>query len=163
MIRRFLPVLLVFLVLANQGLSLAHAHRGIGDAGPDSRTTRPHFHVGGHVHHDGIHTHHHPGHSRSDHSDRTQHSGDHGTMLPSFCSPLGEHDSDAVYCGESVTIVRDGEPVRISSTSDFATVPIVEVASHCDWLLRAGSLHGPPTSEFGTACPLYLRTLSLRL
>ena len=78
--------------------------------------------------------------------------------------PVGDHDADAVYCAEAVTFARDGNSVIVPLTKYVAVVAMLHGADQSDdWLLRLGPLRGQSPSVFDTACPIYLRTLSLRI
>lgn len=163
MIPRLICRLLVLLMLANHGLCLAHAHHGTDFAEPEGHGLRAHFHVGGDVQHHSSHNHNrHAEHSRVDRSGHVPGSEEHDA-LPPVISPADEHDSDALYCAEPVTFARDGKRVTALSAKDVAMVAILGVANQGDGLLRLGPLRGQPPSVFEAACPIYLRTLSLRL
>ena len=67
-------------------------------------------------------------------------------------------DADAVYCTEAVTFA--GNSVIVPLTKYVAVVAILHRTDQSDnWLLRLGQ----PASVFDAACPIYLRTLSLRI
>jgi len=153
MIRRLFNLLLIFLMLANQGLCLAHTHHGDE---PDGHDSRPHFHVGEHDHHHGDHSH-------SDHSNEAPDSEKSDSAPPSAFLPVGEHDADAVYCGEPVTIARAGNTTSVLPEKDVTGVAT---------LPRENSRGGPrqvepwqrqSSSVDDADLPIYLRTLSLRL
>ena len=162
MIRRFLCLSLIPLMLANQGLCLAHAHHGADFAEPERHAQRPHIHVGGHG--EDLSTSHHTEHSDHSHGDRPGHvpeSDEHDAVLPSAIVPVGEHDSDAVYCAESMTLARDARSVL--SAKEVTVSVIFHVAEQTEGLPRLGPSRGQPPSLFVSACPIYLRTLSLRI
>ena len=160
MIRRFFCLLLVPLMLANQGLCFAHTHHGMDIAEPEGHAARPHFHFGGHGQHGSTHDDHHHG----DHSGRDHRSDEHDAALPPAHAPIGDHDGDAVYCAEAVTFARDGNSVTVLSPKYFAVAAILHSADQSDdRLVRLGPLRGQPASVFDAACPIYLRTLSLRI
>ena len=165
MLRQFVCLLLVCLMLANQGLCLAHSHHGTDVAESEGHASRSHFHFGHHG--QPISTNdqeHHEDHSRGDHSGRDQSSNEHDAVLPPAMAPIGDHDADAVYCAESVAVARDGNSVIVPSAKHFVAAAILDVAyQNDDWLLRLGSLRGQPPSVLDAACPIYLRTLSLRI
>lgn len=165
MIRRFFCLLLVPLMLANQGLLFAHAHHGTDVGEPEGHASRPHFHFRGHGHHDSTHNHsQHSDHSHGDPSMDVPASDEYDDALPPVVSPVGEHDSDAVYGVETVTVARDGNSVSVLSAKYVAVAVIFRVVDQSDdYLLRLGPLRGQPESVFDTACPIYLRTLSLRI
>ncbi|HUG67135.1 MAG TPA: hypothetical protein VMM76_05265 [Pirellulaceae bacterium] len=163
MIRRFFTLLLIVLMLANQGLCLAHVHHGDDCVVPDGHDSRSHFHLGGHVHHHGDHSHEPVGQSHSDHSASAPSSGKCDEVTLSTSAPVGEHDSDAVYCGEQTTIACTGNLSNIlpdKHVAEFANFQVVP--QHDDSRHLAPSRIQPP-SVFAAACPIYLRTLSLRI
>ena len=164
MIHRLLCLLLVSLMLANQGLCLAHSHHGTDVADPAGHASLPHFHVGDHDHHDSTPSHDQqsdPSHDNP--SDRNRPSDEHNATLPTTRAPNGDHDADAVYYAETVIFARAGY-----STSDFlaknvALAAIFQMASQGNEALRVGPICGQLPSIFEAACPIYLRTLSLRI
>lgn len=159
MIRRFLCLSLIPLILANQGLCMAHAHHGNDMAEPEHQAQRPHIHIGGHG--EDVSTAHHSDHSHSDHPRHVRGSDEYDAALPSAVVPVGEHDSDAVYCAESVNLARVAESVLPAKN---VTVSVIfHVAHQSEGLPRLGRLPGQPPSLFVAACPIYLRTLSLRI
>ena len=161
--RRFLCLLLVPLMLANQGLCFSHTHRGTDVSEPEGHASRPHFHFGSHGQHDSTHDHD-ADHSHGDNSGRDQRSDDHGTAVPPSIAPLGDHDADAVYCVEAATIARDENSVIVLSAKYVAVAAVLYIAQQSDVsLLRVGLIRGRPPSVFAAACPIYLRTLSLRI
>ncbi|MDA1049356.1 MAG: hypothetical protein O3C40_02610 [Planctomycetota bacterium] len=163
MFRRLLCLLLVALMLASQGLRPAHSHRGADFAEPEGHDSRSHFHVGGHTHH---HSQHHSAqgsdHSQGDHAPRVPPFDAHDATLVRSLLPAGDHDASAVYRAETETFARDGNSVRVLA-ENVAPSAILRVANRSDGLLRLGPLRGPPASIFDGACPIYLRTLSLRI
>lgn len=163
MIRRLFTLLLVFLMLANQGLCLAHVHHANELAEPEGHAARPHFHVGGHVHRDRAHDHQHADDSHPDHLDSVPDSGNRGATFSPATSTGSEHDSDAVYCGESVTIARIGNSVDVLPDNDVAGIGILHAAIQDDGSRHIGPLRCQPPSVLDAACPIYLRTLSLRI
>ena len=163
MIRRFLCLLLVPLILANQGLCFAHVHHGTDIVEPEGHVSRPHFHFGGR--HDSTHDHdHHADHSHGDHSGRDPRSEERDAALPPSIAPIGDHDADAVYGAAAVTFARDRNSQIVPLTKHVAAVAILQGADQSDdWLLRLGPLRGQSPSVFDTACAIFLRTLSLRI
>lgn len=165
MIRRSFTLLLVMLMLANQGLCLAHMPHQHDGAEPDDHDLRPHIHLGGHVHHAVEHK----GHRHGDHAHAP---GSNGSSKSREClpappgndPPLGDHDSDAVYGGQPVTFARTGDSLNIAVNSDsLAGLAILQFAQRVDQPQRAQSSQ-PPSSFFGDdGCPLYLRARTLRL
>jgi len=162
MIRRFVCLVLVVVMLANQGLFVAHSHHAAEGSEPDRHASRPHFHLGDQskphaVDHDTTDSHTH-------HSDCDRRTGDHERGLPPSVASLGDHDADAVYFAGAVTLVRDGVSPNVHPAKFIALVAMLGVADECnDKLLRLGPIRGQPSSVFDAACPLYLRTLSLRI
>ena len=160
MIRRFLCLLLVPLMLTSQGLCFAHSHHA---AEPEGHALRPHFHFGGHGHDESSHdesTHDHDHHA--DHSGHNPRPGEHDAVFPAVIAPIGDHDADAVYFGETVTFARKGNSVIVPllSAKYITVATILRVADQSEgWLQRLGQ----PPSVFDAACPIYLRTLSLRI
>jgi hypothetical protein len=68
-----------------------------------------------------------------------------------------------VYYAESVAYARVGNPV-IALAKCVDVLTILDVAHQDnDRLYRFGPLRGQPASVFDAACPIYLRTLSLRI
>ena len=154
MIRRFLCLLLVPLMLTTQGVCFVHSHHA---AEPESHALRPHFHFGGHGHNESTHDHDH----HADHSSHDPRPGEHDAALSPAIVPIGDHDADAVYFGEAVTIARhDGNSVIVLLTKYIAVAAILRVSDQSESSLRR--LAHPP-SVFDAACPIYLRTLSLRI
>ncbi len=153
MIRRFVCLLLVPLLLANQGICYAHSHHGADFAESEDHASRPHFHFGGHDHHKSTHDH------NADHSGCDHSHDDHDADLPPAIAPAGDHDADAVYCADAVTFARDGNTVIVLSAKDAAAIALRVADQSDDWLLRLGQ----PPSIFDAACPIFLRTLSLRI
>jgi len=162
MIRRFFCLLLVPLMLANQGLCFAHAHHRTHIVEPEGHSSRPHFHFGGHDHHDSTHDHH-ADHSHGDHSGRDRWSGDGDAAVPPSIAPICDHDTDAVYCIEAVIFARNENSVIISAKYVVVDAILGVAHQNDDWLFRLGPLRGQPASAFNAACPIYLRTLSLRI
>jgi hypothetical protein len=156
MIRRFVYLLLVALMLANQGFTVAHSHHGTDVAEPESHASRRHFHLGGHTHHEASHADGHlAAHSHTQQSD---------CNLPPAMMPLGDHDADAVYFAATVTLARGGTTPIIVPAKLIALAAILGVAEQSnDRLPHLGPIRGQPSSDFDTACPIYLRTLSLRI
>lgn len=161
MFRRIVCLLLALLIVANQGLSLAHVHRGTDVDEPDDHAGHPHLHVGSHTQ---------TGLTRqSDHSHddqgRHQHTevDEKSAMLVLAISPDGDHDSDAVYCGESASFVRDLDSTNASVEKDLVPSVMARVADQCDGSLCLGPLRGRSPSAYAAACPIYLRMLSLRI
>jgi hypothetical protein len=164
MIRRLVCLLLVSSMFANQGLCFAHAHQGADIEEPEGHASRPHFHTGGHVHHHSTHSHdHHANHSHGHRGINVTESDENGDTQLQAILPVGQHDSDALYCGESVTLARNGNSVTVLAEKDVSTAVLLRVSNLGDGLLRLGPLRGQPPAVFEAACPIYLRTLSMRL
>ena len=161
MIRRFFTLQLVFMMLVNQGLCLAHVHHGNDVEAPGDHGSRPHIHVGGHVHHDHGHNHHDADHS---HSYSDPESDEHDAAIPPTFSPVDYHDSNAVYLAETVTTARKGgNSVSVLPEKDVGVAAILLVTNQNDRLRHWGPIRGQPPSVFDGASPIYLRTLSLRI
>ncbi len=163
MIRQFFCLLLVLLMLANQGLCFAHAHHAADVAEPEGHASRPHFHVAGHGHHESSHDHHaDQSHGQCPGPDHRP--DDHDAARPAAIAPVDDHDADAVYRADAVTFARDGSSAIVLSAKCVAVAAIVHGADQSDdKLLRLGPLRGQSPSVFDAACPIYLRTLSLRI
>ena len=161
MIRRFLCLLLVPLMLVNQAMCFAHSHHGTDIAEPEGHASRPHFHFGDHGHHDSNRDHkHHAKQSHGEHFGHHPRSDEHDAAFPLEITSVSDHDANAVYFTETVTIARDGNSVVVLSSKYVTVAAILRVAEPSDdWSLRLGQ----PASVFDTACPIYLRTLSLRI
>jgi len=129
-------------------------------AEPEHHAQRPHIHVGGHG--EDVSTAHHAEHSDQSHCHDPGYvpgADEHNAALPPATVPVGEHDSDAVYCSESVTLARDAESVL--SAKEVTVSVIFHVADQSEGLPRLGPLRRQPPSLIVAACPIYLRTLSL--
>lgn len=151
-------------MLANQGLLCAYVHHaadGPESAGHDSRS---HFHLGGHDHHTTAHVDNHKATHSHHHGDVDRETGEHDGDLPPTVVPLGDHDANATYCAETVALARDrATPITFPAKCVW-NVSGLCVADHIDnGLLRPGPIRGQPASVFDAACPIYLRTLSLRI
>lgn len=159
MIRRIVSLLLVPLLLANQGLAVAHSHHAADVAEPAGHGARPHFHVGGHDHHNSAHNHEHV--AVHAHSHRGH---DPDETLPSAIVPLEDHDADAMYFAGAVTLARGAITPSIVPAKFIVLAAVLGVAERSsDRLLRLGPICGQPRPDSDTACPIYLRTLSLRI
>ncbi len=165
MTRRFICLLLVPLLLANQGLAVAHSHYAADIVEPEGHGLRPHFHVGGHDHHNSAHAHEHvAAHSHSHHSDGDRESDQPDEALPPAIVPLADHDVDAMYFAGAVTLARGAATPSVVPAKFIALAAILDVAeSSNDTLLRLGPIRGQLPSVLDAACPIYLRTLSLRI
>jgi hypothetical protein len=161
MTRRIFTLVLVFLMLAKPSLAVAHTHHGEDFTEPPDHDSRPHFHFDDDVHHDRAHGHTHGDHSHHGHSGTvTDSDGPEAALMPSGL-PVSDHDSDAVYCGERVTIARRGSVVSAVPKLDPAGTAIHRIANQTDRWFHSGLLRAQPPSV-GSGCPIYLRTLSLR-
>ena len=164
MIRRFVCLVLVLPMLANQGLCLAHSHQGTDVAETEGHASRPHFHVGGHRRHESSNGQEHDGnHSHDDHGRRDQRSGDSDAPVTLTNAPIGGHDTTAVYSSETVALARDAN--RAIVFEKFVEMPAIlrVVHQNDDRALHSCPSRGQPASVFDAACPIYLRTLSLRI
>jgi len=151
MFQHILSSLLILLLLINQGLSLAHAHCESGTKGPDGQLNQPHFHLGG-----SAHSHHTVDRSASDKT-ATGSNGEAHWVVP----PESDHDSDAVYCsGPQVLTPRgnadNGQLAKCVAGLMWLNAAVV-IKPAC-----AAPLH-IHAFEPGAACPIYLRTLCLRI
>ena len=153
--RRVLSLLLIPLLLASQGLCFVHTHQGTHTGEPDGHSSRPHFHVHGVAEH-----HHH----HADHSHRHDAGDDHEEPAVPAIEPVADHDADAVYCSETV-VIGTGRQSRSELTlkqliaASFWQSP---ATLDIDPLNRGNlSVHPPPLCA--TRCPIYLRTLSIRI
>lgn len=156
MTRRVVSLLLVPLVLASQGLCLAHTHLGTQVPAASGHAARPHFHV-----HDGVdHHQHHAGHGHN-------HDGadDREDELPvTAVAPIDDHDADAVYCPEAVTL-STGRHSKVELLAKlFGAAPVVLMGNTLvDANLCFAHQWSQPVTFRDSHCPIYLRTLSLRL
>lgn len=157
MTRRFVCFLLVAVMLANQGLVFAHVHHAADGPGPDGQNARSHFHLGGHDDHEAPHSVIHRGNVDGE---TREHDGD----LPSAARPVGDHEANAIYCAETVALAQRGAtPVIVPATCVWGVASLAVDVQSDDSLLRLGPIRGQPASVFDAACPIYLRTLSLRI
>jgi ABC-type Zn2+ transport system substrate-binding protein/surface adhesin len=159
------------LLLANQGLLVAHAHRGAGFAGPDGHASHTHVHTGGHTHGGPAQK---SDHSHGDHAEHAPESGHAPEADETFVKfvravfPNSDHDSNAVYCGESGPFARKLESTSARFGKNVAPSGVVVVATrgvaHLGAVApRFGPLSGRQPSAFSAACPIYLRMESLRI
>jgi len=149
MIHQTLCLLLIPLMLANQGLLFAHAHHGTDITEPGGHMSRTHFHAGNHDHH-----------TDCSQEDDTDSADDRELFLRSAV----DHDADAIYCTATVSLAQGGRKVNAVLTTSYTASHLLQVVNQNEnWLLRLGPSSGQPPSVFDTACPLYLRTLSLRI
>ncbi len=160
MFRRSLSLVLVSLLLANQCLAVTHAHLGSDFAEPESHGARPHFHLGGHAHEESDQ---HSEHPHADHPGHAPRVDEHDPSAVRAVTLLGEHDSDAVYCGQTTLFPRNLESPSILVAKCSVAFAVLDVVSQRDRLLRPGPRSSQPSSLFDEACPIYLRTLSLRI
>lgn len=160
MIRRFFLFLLVVLTLANQSLCLAHVQHEHGTGDPEGHDSRPHVHLGGHKHH-----HDSPGHDHHSHGSDSSPKNSSERVPKSPCScPLGDHDSDAVYVGESEALVLSCDSANVLNDKQVvAGLAIVPAEHRGDELLHAQPLGGQSFFLDDGTCPIYLRALFLRL
>jgi len=160
MFRRSISFLLASLLLANQCLSVAHAHPGSDFAEREGHDARPHFHLGSHAH-EALHQH--SDHRHNDHLGHASGVNEYDASAVQGVVPFGEHDADAVYCGQSTLFPRSLGSLRPFVEKDSVAFAILDVMHQKDRLLRAGPLNSQLSSVFDEACPIYLRTLSLRI
>jgi hypothetical protein len=150
--RRFLSIILIVMILTSQGLVAVHAHFGMELSHTASHSGRPHFHV-------------HGSHSHGSHED----SGDHyhhddAPILPAVSGvQFPSHDSDAVYCADSVVSLIQRS--RTAETLDFVAQELAVNALGLFQLKAFSALDGRPDAprQWSNArTPLYLRDLSIR-
>jgi hypothetical protein len=161
--RRIVSLLLLPLVLANQAMCLAHTHHGTDVAEPDGHCDRPHFHYPRADHgHDQADHRHDTRHSHEPHS-RHHHRSD-ATARPQAVTPVDAHDDNAIYCGDGGTPAVGRGSLKVSPVERLLRTAILPEPAHADNCLpRAGPLRAEPLLAFETGCPIYLRTLSLRI
>ncbi|MFN0195365.1 MAG: hypothetical protein ACKVT0_01360 [Planctomycetaceae bacterium] len=160
MMRRAFSLLLIPCVLASQGwLCAFHTHCDHVAVSSD-HAIRPHFHTG-----EDAHDHHHRDHSHSstplthalhNEPDAENHASD-GSVIP-----LHDHDADAVYCPDTVTLGL-ARSVIVSTIGEFPTPSFCAadgiVQNGADFpLMRSG--YPPPFLD--ARCPLFLRNLCIR-
>ena len=140
-------LLLIPVVLVSQGFCFAHTHQGTGVAAPDGHSSRPHFHVhgvDGHHHHDA--------------------DADHDDPSPRLSEPLGSHDADAVYCPTSVAFGVGRHAVSALAVQQLFDVPFLWAIGTADVAaVSRGNSRSQPPPLWHSRCPIYLRTLSLRI
>lgn len=98
--RRLVSSILILVILASQGLCIAHAHSEIGSKYTGVAAVRPHFHV-------------HGSHSHKAHDHLPGHHHRQKPALPVVTEPCPLHDADAFYVADSV-----GSVINRSSTPD---------------------------------------------
>ena len=151
-------------MLANQGLLFAHVHHAADGPEPAGHNSQSHFHLGGHDDHDAAHVDNHEATHSHHHGDVDCETSEHDGDLPSTVMPLGDHDANAIYCSETVALARDGATLVVLPAKRASVVSGFYVAEQSDdRLLRLGPIRGQPASVFDAACPIFLRTLSLRI
>lgn len=163
MIRRLFCLVMIFALLANQGLSLAHAHFGFDIGGQGDHNVRPHVHVGDHVHHEAAHRHDHSDHSHLNYSAGVPNPSERGTGWLPTLAPPAQHDADAVYCGESVFIACHGKAPQNLLEMEAPPVATLPTGIQNVGLRSYFPLDGQPPTAIAASCPIYLGTLSLRL
>ena len=153
--RRIISLLLIPLLLAGQGLCVAHTHQGTHTGEPDGHSARPHFHVYGvaeHHHHQADHSHHH------DADDDQEESA-----VPAI-EPVADHDADAVYCSETVAIGAGRQSKSELTLKQLIAVSFWQSPATPDIdPVNRGNSSGRPPPLCAARCPIYLRTLSLRI
>ena len=153
--RRVLSLMLIPLVLAGQGLCFAHTHQGTHTGEPDGHSTRPHFHIHGVAEH---HRH------QADHSHHHDAGDDQEESAVSAIEPIADHDADAVYCTETVAIGANRQSKSELTVKQLISVlfwqspAIVEIST-----VNRGNSSGRPPPLCAARCPIYLRTLSIRI
>ncbi len=157
MTRRIVSLLLMPMLLVSQGLCFGHSHQGDSVTEQEGHDARPHFHLHGcgHQHH-GDHDH-----DDAKHQSEAHQRHDKVEILTGYL-PVAPHDDDAVYVAATVMLptIRSVAADAVGKfwlETPFAKVVASDVVvSHLSGILS--SLPPPIVS----ACPLYLRTLSLR-
>lgn len=160
---RFVCLLLILLLLANQAIAMGCPHEHSG-TNPDSRQDRPHLHTGFHDHR------HHEGHHPLDHYGQNG-----GCRHPQATSG---HSHDAASCDAEVPCSHDCDAIYVSAQElhflptvqqDLANVGLASIAFVVvDWPQSAPSVQpiwpaavrGPFSME---RCALYLQILCLRI
>ena len=172
MFRRIVHLLLMPLMLANQGLCLAHVHHGTGVAEPPDHASRPHIHFGHHRHDDAAHGHDHDAaHSHkhdADHSHQSTSNSDAAADKLEIASPqlstlAPDHEHDAVYFPVTTAFASKADSDFGQAIGDQAAGLPYVVESNGENPLRLGPLCRRPPSLVDADGPIFLRSLSLRL
>lgn len=166
MVRRVICLLLILLMLANQGLCLAHAHQGTQ---PVDHAFRPHIHWSSPSHgdaaqghdDDAVHSHDHD----TDHSHQSsQHPGesvaDLATATPQLRFSFPDHEQDAIYFAVTTPMTSKTE-AAVKRHQAVGWILCAEAKNDGNVLrLRPRSA---PMALMDASCPIFLRNLCLRL
>jgi hypothetical protein len=150
MIRRVISLLLIPLLLASQGLCFGHSHRGGSVVESEGHDARPHFHIHGHRHH------HHGGHHH--HGAKHQSKAD---ALKGF-QPVDSHDDNAIYLAATVMFSTMRNVAAQWLAKHWLDVPFAKVVAHEVVVSDQSGYLWNQAPPIDSACPLYLRTHSLR-
>ncbi|WDQ18076.1 hypothetical protein [Rhodopirellula sp. P2] len=152
---RFLSLLLIpFFVL---GQASPHSHAGSGVVEPEGHANRPHVHLLASQSHD--EDGHHHGHSHFGGDDDASEDGDGETNGVSLSSLPADHDSDAVYLGQSGTAVARSSMIL---DIDLACLVFASSEAVC-WPLEGQSRVHHSFLDRGSPLPIYLLVRSLRI
>jgi hypothetical protein len=173
MVRHVISLFLMPLMLANQGPCLAHTHHA-SLTEPLDHASRPHIHLACHGHNDAVQSHDHAAaHTHDHHADHSHHSAqqpDEGadewaSESPQAGSSAPEHEHDAVYFAVTtpITSKADWNGGRRADDQPFGWMLYVPSPDEDNVFLRLGPRTGLPTALMDADCPIFLRTLSLRL
>lgn len=157
--RATLAYLLIATLLASQSLCASHSHANIGLIEEEGNTDRPHIHVG--------FMHEHAHHSRLEHGNCLSSSSRDAEIVNNkaagYVSCGFDHDADAFYLGQGVSIAIRGSAACSGAADDSPSIidgwslpsVVVSVSNTLTWT------RPPPLSE-RTGCGLYLLYLSIR-
>lgn len=154
MIRKVISLLLIGF-LALPGATFPHSHAGSGVPEPAEHDVRPHVHLGHDHHHSSAattHRHHDDDHDLGQASHHDEQPG-----YPSDESPVGDHDSDAVYVSAVVAALPDGSQTQ-DSPAKFSSLlwPVEPRLASCGTWPHTWA---PP--RYGERVPDFLRTTKL--
>lgn len=147
MFRLFVCFLIVPLMLANQSLSIfAHVHQNQNSSIAGHSNSSPHIHLNHHHHHD-----HDPA------------APTHGSKITSL-DLADEHDNNALYLVETNLLSNSDHNVKFSYESLLEVCTILRGSLVCDSECDLSALHQTPQDDGHSApCPVFLRTLSIRI
>lgn len=163
MMRRILSLLLIPLLLVSQSVCFGHSHRGSDVTEPAGHAARPHFHVHGkHPHsHEKHHHHSHDGQRHTHHTHRHADDAREAAVLPGI-QPNDDHDEDAVYVSTSEMLGAGRSLSKQLSLKKWFNAPQAWFETRAGGALNSPSVLWSQPPPIDPACPLYLRTLSLR-
>jgi hypothetical protein len=150
---RFLRLMLVFALLANQAaICGAHSHH---DSEPSDHSARSHVHMSGHSHDGDSHDPHDS--SEHQHSGDQQPSGDSESSLDT--SLPGDHDSDAIFFGDQDNFQNQSNRLIAKDLGSVAILfvakqPLVSKPAYQSQRTRAGPF-------CACRCAIYLQTSRL--